>query len=764
MSTITSRRFKVWLSVFSSALFFQFACGGGSGDLDALDGTQGGDLGESDATNNPSDAEIDLPPVPMGNAGLTFRATLGAGFKTQFDAGARPFIPEDTSQDRGDLLLLLCDTSDVGCKNPEVRAIDKSNPDEWPTDVGGPAPLQPDFGPTITVRDLPAGEYDLMIVYDSLDSQRRGHGWRDDFDTLETDWGGLVSATDLMLSDQTPSALTNPPPVPVRVRLADGETTDLGTVTLSHYHEQQISEPPAPGRGTLVVGNKTDNAIRLVDLASYSLVEAVNTGSLISYDFQLVDSRDEPIDGTLCNVIPGPDNTVFAIFTANGLRLPELGYAVHFDPVSRRQVSQNVVRFPAGTEASAGPCRAIFHEHNGQQYLFAVAADSSNQGGQKGFWYANIGSLASGDVTATLLEEADDPLFDKPLHNVAAYRNQVFIGTETAELSPCDGHACAFIADFDTSGHPNLRKNDVTGTYEIHRAGLMRGDVQLPELGNQTVSCADVEFGVEYFGLTVATFKKTGQDLLIFGNCHSIDMFDLADGTRLDFDPVNAGRQGLNAALFGGGFYHFALSPDGNTLWSVPANKSRIHHSSPALEPVGEVGDLRITLDRHAALPIDLSATAPGDVPSVDARFATTDRDGFEGVPADGIADHRTPAIDPGIDVRGHFLKAYYAFWNKSLSGSLPNPLPFGPTIAVGTNTLWVRGTGADTGDAGQSGLGVGGNLSVLDLDAQRLVLWTPPGHDYYPPFVGLKQHVFGFDLTPERDTMIATAGLVYIP
>ena len=135
----------------------------------------------------------------------------------------------------------------------------------------------------------------------------------------------------------------------------------------------------------------------------------------------------------------------------------------------------------------------------------------------------------------------------------------------------------------------------------------------------------------------------------------------------------------------------------------------------------------------------------------------------FSGVPDDGINDLATPAEDPGIDVRGAFLKSYYLFWNRSLSGSLPNPFPVGPSIAVTGNTIWLRGAGADLGDEGPSGLGPGTNLSAFDLSTQRLVLWprTPEG-DYYRPFIGLKQSDFGFDLTPSEDTSIATAGLVY--
>lgn len=714
------------------------ACGDDDGTR--ADSGPGRDGGGTDAA----------PPV-TGEAGLTFTALLGTASKAQFDDAARPFIPEDTSTDRGDLLVLLCPTDDAACEAPIVRVIDKEGGEEWPMGIGGPEPLQERFGPDIAVDDLPAGTFDLMVVYDSLDSQRRGYGWDDDFQTNETAWGGIVSETDRMMATTTPEDETNPPPATMEVTLVDGMTVDLGEITLSHYHERQISNPPPADTGVLVVGNKTDNAIRIIDLATYDV--EMNGASA---DYPLNDGGSA-INGSMCNVIEGPGNTVYALFTSTGI--PEAGFAVQFDVENRTQLG-GVVSFPTG-ESTAGPCRAIWHANGGRDYLFAVAADSSNQGGQKGFWYADVSGLDGGDVTATVLTRADDELFDQELMNVAAYEDQVFIGTTTTDLTECDGFSCLFIADFDTSGAPTVRMSG--GERALYRVGPMRADVSIPELGNQTVSCLDVEQGVEYFGLTVATFKKTSQDLLVVGNCHAIDMIDLADGTVLDFDDA-AGTQGLNAALFGGGFYDFALSPDGDTLWAVAANKSRIQHSVVSNLPMGELGDMRVTIDRHALMPIDLSAEAEGSVPGVAAEYAMTDRDDFMGVPDDGINDLMTPAVDPGIDVRGAYLKAYYLFWNRSLSGSLPNPFPVGPSIAVSGNTVWLRGAGADLGDEGPSGLGPGSNLSVFDLSAQRLVLWPrTPEADYYRPFLGLKQFPVGFDLTPMRETSIPTAGLVYL-
>lgn len=732
------------------------AGGGSTGDASSTSAsdTDVGTTGMSTGADESTDETGTIPTT--GNAGLTFTALLGDSPKGQFDTAAKPFIPEDTSTDRGDLLILLCTADDTGCADPVSRLIDKDGGEEWSGDAGGPAPLQRNFGPTISVADLPAGDWQLMVVYDSLDSQRRGFGWDDDFPTDESAWGGLVSETDLMMADRAPEASDNPPPVALPITLVDNEVLDLGEIILSHYHERKISEPPAADDGVLVVGNKTDNAMRIIDLNAYAVEESAPD----RYDYPLVDSGGSEISGTMCNVIEGPGDTVYALFTSTNFDIPQAGFAAQFDVNTRQQVG-GIVSFPKG-QSEAGPCRAVWHAHEGNDYLFAVAADSTNQGNNRGFWYANVGALGSGDLDATLMALADDLLFDKKLMNVEAWNGEVYIGTNTSELTECEGETCLFIADFDTDGRPTLR-TEGNGDRSLYRLDPLDADVSVSELGNQTVSCQDEEQGVYYFGLSVETFKKNGSDYLVVGRCHAVDMVDLAAGSVVDFDDTEPGTQGIVGALFGGGFYDFDLSPDGDTLWAVPANKSRFVHYPAAYEPVGDIGDGRVTIDRHALMPIDLSASADGELPSVVADYGS-DRDGFEGMPDDGIQDFATPAFDPGVDLRGAFLKMYYLMWNKSLSGSLPNPFPVGPSIAVANNTVWLRGAGADLGDEGPSGLGDGGNLSVLDLDAQRLVLWprTPEG-DFYRAFVGLKQWEFGFDLTPARETSVATAGIVYM-
>ncbi len=531
----------------------------------ACDPGSSGDGGDSGSTgsNDPSTTGVDdasggggdstgAPPT-TGDAGLTFRPLLGSDAKAQFDGAARPFIPEDTSTDRGDLLILLCDLDDSSCEDPVVRRVDKDDESQWPLDVGGPAPIQQSFGPQISVPDLPAGTYALTLVYDSLDSQRRGYGWDDGFETNETAWGGVVSETDLMLADVAPTSGSNPPPVTVEVTLVDGETLDLGDVVLGHYHERQISSPPAADQGVLEVGNKTDNAMRIIDLSSYT-VEPQNAG----LDIPLVDADGEEIIGSMCNVVEGPDNTVYALFTSTGMGNDEAGFAAQFDVQTRQQVG-GLVAFPRGT-SQAGPCRAVWHAHQGNDYLFAVAADSTNQGNNRGFWYANVSGLGVGDVDATLMTLADDQLFDQPLMNVEAWRGEVYIGTTTDELPECEGATCLYIADFDTTGRPTVRMDGAERA--LYRAGTLRGDVTVPELDAQTVSCADVEQGIYYFGLSVEIFKKSGTDYLVVGNCHSIEMVDLSAGEVVDFDDGQPGVQGLVGALYGGGFYDFDLSPD----------------------------------------------------------------------------------------------------------------------------------------------------------------------------------------------------------
>jgi hypothetical protein len=251
--------------------------------------------------------------------------------------------------------------------------------------------------------------------------------------------------------------------------------------------------------------------------------------------------------------------------------------------------------------------------------------------------------------------------------------------------------------------------------------------------------------------MAIAPFHD-GRTLLFLGQCLEVSVFDVETGEKLDYNDAGPGRPGFDATVFGQGFTSFTASPDGHVLYAVPATKSVIHFNFQ----IG-TGSQRVTFDRHMILPFDMSQ---GTRPELLAEYAKENIDDWEGLT--GIGVYETPAIDPGIDIRYAYRNKYQVYWAPDTAGSIPSVLPTGPTVAVGNNTLWLRGSGIP----GVSGLGWAGNLGVSALQTNKQVLW-PRGDD---PFFGVwlagpaPDDGFGYDLTPESVQEVATYGLLYMP
>jgi len=701
--------------------------------------------GGNNATNN---GGANNDPLPTGDATLTFVATYGDGARLQFEANPRGFIPAFEGQ--GDLVVMLCRPADPTCLDPVwINRLDKTDPTVWTAGGTDPDPIQTGFGPTLTVSDLPAGDFLLMVVEDSQASQARGLDWKSDAIT-ERAWGGVASVADHLLTDVEASLGTNPPPAPRPITLVDGQTLDLGKLLLAHFHEEDISPAPQPETGLLVVGTPSRGGVRLIDLNGFDLIPAHQQGDITVYDYVLLGPDDLEVPGLVCNVIPGPGKNVWVMFGAQSDDVA--GYAALFDPISRQQVTHNLVTFPADGN-DAPPCKARFHTADGRQLLFAVASGGSNDVPRAGLWYADVTNLQTAPVTAT--QAHTDPLFDEELTGVEVHGDELLLGS-FAELPGCNGRderrSCVFRATFAADGAPTPLR-DANADYLTWRTNDFDASVPRPGVGEQR--CSGTSQGVHTFGMKVARFHKTDHDLLFVGNCLEIATFDLTTGEALDYDAISPGRQGFDASLYGAGFYDLQLSPDGQTLYAAPANKS----FSPffAASSVGE-----IQTDRHTLLAIDLSDAVPGQLPAADPRFGTRDQDAFHGLPDEVIGQLLpTPASDPGIDLRAFYLRRYLYGWSAALAGAVPIAVPTGPTIAVARNTVWMRGAGST--ESGESGLSVGGNLQVIDLHAQEVALFPRADRAFHGPFTDLERFHTGYDLTPESELEVETAGMVFV-
>ena len=733
---------KSLLTIGALSLALAAGC---SDDTSEKPGTDGGtrdtgiarDNGSTNDTGNTNDTGI----TPQGKASLSFTPTWGKNGGTQLESLWRPSLPYYEADSA--LVLMLCKTDDASCQSPVlVKELDATTRTD--------KPIQNSFGPAITVNDLPAGSYKLMIVADGTTSRAKGFAWNSGFETKETAWKGVVSEGDMMLSSKTPTNGDNPAPEPLDLTLEDDKTSELGTLTLSHLHERDISPNVPKENGAMVVA--VEKGVRFVDLATYQVSE-VAAGSGV-YTHQLVDSTDKALEG-VCGMVQGTGDTIYLLYKG--------GYAYAFDTKTRQQLSKNAITFDQA--AGATPCKGVLLSKGGSDFLYVLNSGASSVGpANEGLWYADVTNLATGAVTATYLNKSADPILslgfgDLVAHGDALYASQLTPDTATAGPAACKGQICVFRFTVGAAGKPEFKPITPNPDYDVSPVMAPKASY---DNAQGTLNCL-TSGDINRAGLGVATFQGTGalkgHDLLFVGGCLQIKVLDLSDGRKeLDFDSVRAGAQGFDATVFGQNFASFQLAPNGKTLWAFPAYKALIHFDILVSTP----GDAqhRQTFNRMMALPISLVGA---DRPTVDPDFAAGNIDGHEGPLS--LGSYKAPADDPGVDLNhGHFV-VYQMSWAPSTAGATfqSASIPTGPTFAVTPKALWMRGSGI----SGVSGLGKGGNLGVYDLASRRAVLFSHAGDDFYPYFqMGPggddEARFFGFDLTPEGASQLATYGLLY--
>ncbi|HJL14509.1 MAG TPA: hypothetical protein RMH99_02565 [Sandaracinaceae bacterium LLY-WYZ-13_1] len=705
----------------------------------ALAGCDGGD--ETDGGTSMGDGDTpgrDGGTPPTGEASLAFVPTWdgaqaqfrGLNWESTLDLNIFQPATEDVRDTR--VVIMLCPSGDTTCESPVL--IREIREDETDGD-----PIQDSFGPEITATELPAGDYELMIFADTGVSRSRGFGWEDAFETDETAWGGVVSELDVMLSEEEVEPGFTPPPATMAITLTDGETTDLGTLTLQHVHERDIGPGPNTETGTMAVA--IADGLRLIDLSTNELVEAAPGFPT----WEMVDSGGSTVGGTVCGMVDGPDDTVFLLYTGGG---SGAGFAIQFDVGDPGQLhGGNRITFPG----DGIPCRGRYH--SGHLYVTNASASrlpTSAAAAEENLWVADPSVLTSGDVAATLLDRTDDGILQHGVDDFAAVGSTLYLSmngenTNGGLPSECVSNFCVFEATIGSDGLPTL---DSGGGYE-YIVGPEIGEGYPTSSGN--VSCI---YPSAWTAIETADFHD-GRTLLFVGGCLEVAVFDTADGSELDLGAA-PGNQGLDGTPYGHVFHAFALSPDGSILWALPQIKSPYPmYFQPGLE------DRRVSFNRYMAFPIDLSS---GDAPALHPDYVGEDIDGYEGRPDGAISDYETPALDPGVDINLAYETRYRMRFMPSSTGFQPAAIPNGPNFEVTSQSLWVRGAG--NAEAGASGLGKSGNLAVYDLEARRMILWSYDESPFYRFWHGGAdpEPTMGYDLTPESDAPIATFGLRYVP
>jgi len=218
----------------------------GAGDDSAADsdtGCTGEDCGEDTDSGGGS---------ATGTAELTFTLHFDARQEGEWQAtGCIQGSQEDSigceDEDLEDLVVMLCDVADTTCESPVLIRAATADENEEGTIA------QDSYGTDVHLMELPAGDFLVMLMIDSAGSRQNGHAWTDDFGNTETAWGGVASASDILLAapNDEPASDYNPAPAGWPITLADGTVTAMGEdpprssassdnygpVWLSHSHQ-----------------------------------------------------------------------------------------------------------------------------------------------------------------------------------------------------------------------------------------------------------------------------------------------------------------------------------------------------------------------------------------------------------------------------------------------------------------------------------------------------------------------------------------------
>jgi hypothetical protein len=219
------------------------------------------------------------------------------------------------------------------------------------------------------------------------------------------------------------------------------------------------------------------------------------------------------------------------------------------------------------------------------------------------------------------------------------------------------------------------------------------------------------------------------------------------------FDLASLRSEGeVSGHYYGSNFTGFAASPAGDVLWAIPQSKTSYHFEFE------KGAGSRQSFNRLMALPLDLSGGQARPHPD----YLTGDLDGYAGPSSSGGA--MTPSDDPGVDLGYAHYVGYQVGWAPQTAGATfgSAAFPVGHTAVVTERTLWLRGSGALSGE-GPSGLGKGGDVGAFDLASRRAVLFPQEGQSFYGLWTGgvFEDPSFGYDISP-RGAQTATVGMLY--
>ncbi|MBR4986135.1 MAG: hypothetical protein IKY83_10405 [Proteobacteria bacterium] len=731
----------------------------------------------------PSGPSTPITPQREDYPQLTFTPTYGNYLNFMTIQNWRTLIPEVSGTSGtgvGEIVIMLCDVDDPTCKSPKhVRAVTEE--EGWKS-----KPIQGMYGPEISLYDLPAGTWNLMIFEDSLISAANGLDWKHKNPLCKDgeDWNCIVSESDRMLVSKEDydtfqkankdkwGSYVQPSTIKVTIKdncTSSSCTTDLGTLTLGHYHERNISIDPRPENGYIAVG--TAGGLRIIDLNDFTVM---NSYGPEYYDFMLLNDDGTNIDGVPCGLIDGGDgSTVWVIY--NLTKKDAYNIAVPFDVQTKQQIGSKHVVLQSRISNPA-LCRGTVKDGK----MVVWASYQGKPGNGQVVYAPSIDDVLYDEANVTAsdcnMTDSDDECSVQPIpylndtDSAVIWHDMILSiqGNYNVDGRPkqsnggmCAGSEdlCVFMTRTGENGLEAISKADDASTFLEGGAYA-----EQPTTANGKIECTVSDYFMNVPALALVE-KSPTEAFLIASKCITLAAWKLTytpDSTIVaERIPMGAlpGQQNLDVSQYGVYIHDWALSPDGKRLYGMPSGPS-------AMMLYTKHGDQDHWSSSNRTLGIVLDVSGDAPVVADDPQF-NRNIDSFEG--NNGDKNPKSPAIDQGIDIQQHWYTQYFSAWTNAIQGQVTTFRPARPMIAVSQNSLWLSRIGdgyTSGGHDSKSTLGHYRDIAVYDLKEARSILWPHLSETYYHPYTGAtaNDRPSGFPLDPVNFDTINTMGIVYIP
>jgi len=366
----------------------------------------------------------------------------------------------------------------------------------------------------------------------------------------------------------------------------------------------------------------------------------------------------------------------------------------------------------------------------------------------------DLSGLASGDVTtATLVNKAVDPVFDKVRFDELASVDGLLFAAETGQNSRArqnDGLNRLWAFTLDADGK--------IGTMHTYDGPKYNSEGDVPECGSKEP--------YRRAGLWAGTLA--GKTHVMLGNLRTIALWQFATPDPKEGKRIQEGS-GVNATDlrlddYSVGYSLMRPSPDGKRLYVFGDCKSRWL----AVRPKDWAGDQGTrTQSRRRIAVLDLEHTEASGLPKIDLTVGDTAtapdivRESLSS-PDKTLDKDRVGGI--GMDCRGVLWDLYDAFGYQNIAGNT-----FGSDCVINKaadavvtkHHIYVIGEGSV--GFGTTGLGVSSEVLVLDLATGREVL--DPSWSWFYEGSSYKNRYGYFGVTlGDRDTTETSKGLFFLP